>query len=309
MEMELLQYLFPAAMLCAAAGFLVWRSHLGRRGAMSPVVRDLLRRATERGAYMTLEFEEQGHDAESLLGPCLDFDQHTVWIDIGRGRNRPEWEGASIHVSFQLNDLKATTYHQFTSLVRGTTRRDGVLCLLLHTPEEIPSGQKRQFVRILPLQDAVLELDAWIYERDAPRPLFKSELGNDELCRHLGREGSLALADISAAGLRLSLRRKPDAPPLDLDAGARLLCLLTLNPVKKDALLPFWLDCTVMNMLVREKSNLIGLNFDAWAVVGEEPGKEFVEWSPTGENGWISLLGTWVWHQQLAKVALRSRDE
>ena len=301
--MDLWPYILPVAILCLVAGFMVWRRRSARPSSMSPVIYDLLSRATEQGSYMSVEFVGHELDEEHFLGPCLGFDHQSLTIDIGQNTDHPEWIGAAVHVNFRLDNKKSTVYHQFVSQVRATTRRrNNNLCLELDTPEEILFNQKRRFVRILPLREAIHGLGVWALENDAPRPQRPSALGKAPLHYRLNQEGPLELMDISAAGLRLGLRPGEESLASEIQIGTRLLCLLILHPAKGGDPLSFWLDCTVTNILEEADRLFFGLSFEAWAMA--LPSKDFVEWSLAGENGWIGPLGTWVWHQQLAQVAL-----
>lgn len=304
--MDLWPYILPLVALSAVAGFFAWRRGKARQSSVPSLVCNLLKQAVEQGNYMSVEFAADHVNGERLLGSCLDFDEQTLCIDIGHGTGNPEWADVVITINFRINSKKSTSYYQFDTRLQGITRREGKLCLLLDTPKEILSGQRRQFVRILPLQESIADLRVWIFENDAPRPYHPATLGEPLWRSYSVQKSPLALADISAAGMRLALQHKAKSPHPDIQIGTRLLCLLTLNPPKAGQALPLWLDSTAANILEQIDRIFFGLNFNAWAVSPLD--KNFVNWSPTDENGAITPLVTWVREQQLAQMAQRNID-
>ena len=297
-----LWYLAPVAGLCLAAGYLVLLRPR-RRGGPHPVIRALLDCALDQRSVMLVEFTDHDLVSGRFFGPCVEFDEKTVLIDVSLHKELPEWIGETVLVSFKIDNKGTSSYYQFASRLLNLPRRIGGFGMLLETPAEIIPNQKRSFVRVSPPKEATFGVGIWSLQLKQERPSDLASLGVAQISYRQDRLEQLALLNVSAAGLALKLQRpQENRPSIDPRPGDRLLCLLILRAQAGEQTLPFWLDCTVMNRGEKEGSRhiVVGLRFEAWAVPHQ--GKELVDWFAVGEGGAVGPLAAWVLRQQLAQL-------
>ena len=299
-------YLVPVAGFCLLGGYIFLRRSRGRDGP-HPVVRRLLEQAVDQRSGMLVEFT--GHDLSGgrFFGPCVEFDDKTVLIDVSLHKEFSEWLGEAVLVNFSIDSKGASSYYQFTSRLRGLPRGVGGYGMLLDTPAEILPNQKRGFVRVAPIKAATFGIGLWALKPSQPRPDDPAALGAAQVSYRQDHVEQLSLLDVSATGLCLELKHPRENQPLiDPRPGDRLLCLLMVRAQAEERPLPFWLDCTVMNRGEREDGpySIVGLHFNAWAV--PNPGKGVVDWFAVGEGGAVGPLGAWVLRQQLTQQVQKS---
>jgi hypothetical protein len=301
LTMDLL-YFAPVAGLCLLGGC-IFLLRQRRRVGLHPVVRELLEQAADQRSVMLVEFA--GHELAGgrFFGPCVEFDEYTVLIDVSLHKELSEWIGETVLVSFKIDHKRTSSYYQFASRLRELPRRFGGFGMLLDTPAHITPNQRRNFVRVSPLKEVTFGVGIWPLKPAQARPSDPASLGAAQLSYRKDHPEYLSLLNVSAAGLGLQLRRlRKDQPLLDPQPGDRLLCLLMLRSQEGERTLPFWLDCTVMTRGERgdEPHTVVGLQFNAWAVPNQ--GRDAVNWFAVGEEGAVGPLGAWVLHQQLAQL-------
>ena len=300
--MDLLYLILPIAGLCllgAAVYFLRLRRHVGRY----PVVRRLLEQAIDQRSVMVVEFTAHDVAEGHFFGPCADFDEKTVLIDAALHQELPGCIGKPVLVSFRIDNKGISSYYQFTSCLCGLPRSGGGFGLLLDTPAEIRSNQKRSFVRITPRQELTFGVGIWRLQPTQTRPDEPASLGVAQLSYRQDHQEHMTLLNMSAGGLCLQLKHTQDnqaALDLDPQPGDRLLCLLMLRSLKEERTLPFWLDCTVVNCEKKDGLTNVGLRFHAWAV--QHQGTNVVDWFTVGAEGAVGPLGSWILRQQLARL-------
>jgi hypothetical protein len=274
-----------------------------KRVDLHPVVRRLLELAVDQRSIMLVEFTDHDLTSGRFFGPCAAFDEHTVLVDVSLHKNFPEWAGTGALVSFKIDSKGTSSYYQFTATLQATPRRTGGFGMLLNAPAEIVPNQKRSFVRVSPRREMTFGVGIWSLKDTQARPSEPASLGAAHASYRQDHPEHLALLNVSAGGLCLKLRRlENNQTPLDPQPGDRLLCLLMLRSQEGARLLPFWLDCAVMNRteMQSEPYSILGLRFRSWAM--PIPGKEKIDWFTVGDEGAVGPLGAWVLHQQLVQL-------
>ncbi|MCL1985291.1 MAG: hypothetical protein FWG59_02445 [Betaproteobacteria bacterium] len=300
--MELL-YLVPVAGLCLLGGGFIYLLRSRKRIGLHPVVRELLNQAIDQRSIMLVEFTGLDTAGGRFFGPCVKFDEHTLLIDVSLPKALPAWTNRTVSVNFDINYKGISSYYQYMSQLRELPRLAGGYGMLLDTPAEILSNQKRSFVRVAPLKEVTFGIGIWPLDPAQERPSDPAALGVAQLSYRLDHPEQMSLLNVSAAGLCLELRHpQGEQPPIDLQPGDRLLCLLMLRSQEGERTLPFWLDCTVVNRAEKgtRPDIVVGLNFNAWAAPRQ--GKA-VDWFTVGEDGAVGPLAAWVLQQQLAQLA------
>jgi hypothetical protein len=295
-------YLVPVAGLCLAGGC-IFLLRFRRRGGLHPVVGQLLEQAMDQRSVMLVEFTDHDMASGRFFGPCAEFDEKTVLIDVSLHKELSEWLHEAVLVRFKIDNKGASSYYQFASRLRGLPRRIGGFGMLLDTPAEIVPNQKRSFVRVAPAQEVTFGVGIWPLKPEQGHPDDPVSLGVAQVSYRHDHPEQLSLLNVSAAGLCLKLKRpQEDQPLIDPQPGDRLLCLLMLRAQTEEQTLPFWLDCTVMNRGAKEEKShiVVGLHFNAWAV--PQRGKDGVNWFAVGEGGAVGPLAAWDLRQQLAQL-------
>jgi len=273
-----------------------------RRGGLHPAVRDLLGQAVLQRSVMLVELADHGAANGRFFGPCAEFDEKTMLIDLSLRKEISEGMHEAVLVSFKIDNKGASSYYQFTSHLRGLLRRVGGFGILLDTPAAIIPNQKRSFVRLSSLKEATFGVGIWQLDPDRGHPDDPASMGAAQLVYRHDHLEHMSLLNVSAGGLCLELKRpQENRPSIDPQPGDRLLCLLVLRAQEKEQLLSFWLDCTVMNRGTEEDGSLaVGLHFNAWAIPQRSKGA--VDWFAVGEGGAVGPLAAWVLRQQLAQL-------
>ena len=296
-------YFAPVAVLCLLGGA-IYLLRSRKRSGLHPVVRDLLEQAMDQRSAILVEFTDHDLAGGRFCGPCVNFDENTVLIDVSLHKELAEWIGETVLASFKIDNKGASSYYQFASHLRALPRSGGSFGMLLDIPAEIIPNQKRSFVRVAPVKDDTFGVGVWLLNAAMKgRPDDPASLGAAQVSYRHDRPEHLALLNVSAAGLCLKIRRpQDDLPLIDPQIGARLLCLLMLRSQDGEQTLPFWLDCIVMNRRELEDApyNILGLRFNAWAVPHQS--NNTVNWFAVGEEGAVGPLATWVLRQQLAQL-------
>ncbi|MDR2695970.1 MAG: hypothetical protein LBC79_06285 [Deltaproteobacteria bacterium] len=281
----------------------------GSSGGLHPVVRELLEQAMDQRSIMVVAFTHHEMADGRFSGPCTDFDEHTMLVDVALRRDYSAWTGEAVRVHFRLDNKGARSYYQFASRLRGLSRGSNGRGMLLDIPAEIVSSQKRSFVRIAPRKDAVFGVGVWQLSPGQPCPGIPTSLGAAQASYRQDHQAQLALLNLSAAGLCLKLRHpQEDRPSINPQLGDRLLCLLMLGSWEAEQTLSFWLDCTVVNRGDRENEpySVVGLHFNAWAVPSKARGA--VSWFPVHQGGAIGSLASWVLRQQFVQAPFTRAD-
>ena len=295
-------YFAPVAALCLLGGAIfLLRSR--KRGGLHLVVRDLLEQAMDQRSAMLVEFTAHDLTSGRFCGPCVNFDENSVLIDVSLHKELAEWIGEAVLVSFRIDNKGASSYYQFTSRLRSLPRSVGGFGMLLDAPAEIIPNQKRSFVRIAPVKEDTFGVGVWLLDPMKGHPGDPASLGAAQVSYRHDRPEHLSLLNVSAAGLCLKMKRpQDDLPLIDPQIGDRLLCLLMLRSQDGAQTLPFWLDCVVVNRREMEDApdNILGLHFNAWAVPHQ--GNGAINWFAVGEGGAVGPLATWILRQQLAQL-------
>ena len=275
-----------------------------KRSGMHPVVRGLLEQAVDQRSVMQVAFTDPELAAGRFSGPCAEFDEKSVLVDVALHKKLSEWIGEAVQVSFKIDSRRLSSYYQFVSHLCALSRLGAGFGMVLAAPAEILSNQKRSFVRISPRKEVIFGIGIWELKPTQARLSDPSSLGAAPVSYRQDHQRELVLLNLSAGGLCLKVQcPQEEQPSMDPRPGERLLCLLMLAAQEGEPTLSLWLESTVMNRkdLASEPYSVVGLRFDAWAAPVQDR-KGVVKWFGLGEDGAISSLATWVLRQQLQQL-------
>ena len=208
--------------------------------------------------------------------------------------------GERVHCYFKIRqDAKDIFFNFFSSIDRAGQGEAGFLELAIALPDVLIAGQKRNFLRIDPPQDFILELAVWPEYIDSatdwkididafPEPI----LSNGESTPKI-----LGLSDISAGGTKLIIDRASlGKSGLSLAKGTRFMLRLNLwDPVEQREL-PLWLICRTQQYsgAAGEPKAVLGVQFIAWSQL-KNPDVRKLSWHRLDhEDDEVPPLGNWV---------------
>lgn len=208
--------------------------------------------------------------------------------------------GERIHCYFKVRqENKDIFFNFFSSIDRAGPGDGGFLELAVALPDVLIAGQKRNFLRIDPPRDFILELALWPEYIDSatdwkididafPEPI----LSNEEDTPHI-----LDLSDISAGGTKLIIDRASlSKSGLSLAKGTRFMLRLNLwDPVEQQEL-PIWLICRTQQYtsVAGELEATLGVQFIAWSQL-KNPDVRKLSWRRLDhDDDEVPPLGNWV---------------
>ena len=208
--------------------------------------------------------------------------------------------GERIHCYFKVRqDDKDIFFNFFSSIDRAAPGQAGFLELAVALPDVLIAGQKRNFLRIDPPQDFILEMALWPEYIDSatdwkidinafPEPILSNGEGTSKI---------LDLSDISAGGTKLIIDRASlSKSGLSLAKGTRFMLRLNLwDPVEQQEL-PLWLICRTQQYAsaAGEPKAVLGVQFIAWSQL-KNPDIRKLNWHRLDhEDDEVPPLGNWV---------------
>ena len=184
-----------------------------KRSGLHPAVRGLLEQAVDQRSVMQVVFTDPELAAGRFTGPCAEFDEKTVLVDVALHKNLSEWIGEAVQVSFKIDSRRLSSYYQFASHVRALSRFGTGFGMVLATPEEILSNQKRSFVRISPSKEVIFGVGIWELKPTQARLRDPSSLGAAPVSYRQDHQRELMLLNLSAGGLCLKAQRPQEEQP------------------------------------------------------------------------------------------------
>ena len=209
-------------------------------------------------------------------------------------------KGERIHCYFKVRQNKHTAFFNFLSNIATVRAGDGgFLELAVALPEVLVAGQKRNFLRMDPPDDFILEISLWpeYSGSDTEWPTKIDALPPPLLSNVDKGPQYLRISDISAGGARLVID-KPTLAETELAPakGARFMLLLSLwDPVELNEL-ALWMICRIQKYVSASdnpKADL-GVQFIAWSQLKDPENRELTWINIDPEDGEVPPLGNWV---------------
>lgn len=215
--------------------------------------------------------------------------------------------GAAVDIFFRLREKQSTHYYKCHCKILQVemllTKRARVKVSI---PNDFAVGQKRNFFRIKPSQEAVRVLALWEHPYDRPLPRCTAEIGNPifrftnlEQTKEFDDNLFMPLEDISGSGMGLRIPKPENAE--DLQTGMQILCLLVYSEsANENKLIKFWCIGKVVNIREtpdQKDSLLLGLEFSNWAIM--EAGKSEIRWFHNSATSGVGPITQWVMKMNL----------
>lgn len=202
---------------------------------------------------------------------------------------------APAYLLFRAKEQAGQQYFKFCCEIRKVIPDEPFQAVEMSFPVSMEIGHKRSFARIVPPQDKIRLLSLWTITPQQPMPLSLEQVGPPVLAAKRGAASPpLFLADISASGMAIGfpLEKKEAAPPVDLERGSPLFCLLVFEMDGQPV--TFWATCSVNNTRLRENppALLVGLEFTNWALL--QPGERVLKWFHASPLKGVDPILRWV---------------
>lgn len=308
MDKNTLLYMYAGAGLIIAS--LLW--YLAKKYAVrssanasqqhrKSIARELLERAIDQRALMRIELLTD-KNAEPTKGTCTKIVDDTIFITINNSVNSLEMLEKKVKIYFCVNMKRKENYFQFVTTVLDFTPFQANYSMRLAMPESIDTGQKRNFVRVVPHKEAVLALAVWSLAEGDDLPQKYEDLPPANFQFRPDKDNEITLDNISGGGMRMLIKVDEAAlAEIKLVMGGRLLVLVVLRSDDTHRPMPYW---TVGKVRMihgasdSEEGISVGLAFVKWALM--ERGKDTpISWFPADTSGGIAPLASWTMRHHL----------
>lgn len=254
-----------------------------------PAERSIASTAAEDRTFDRVLAAEWADDGASTAGTAVRLDRQRLVLRLsGPPADRRLCPGAEVDVDFCVIRAGSEQVFRFPSVI---LRDYGGGLLELARPARLELWRRRFFDRVAPPRPEVLDLGVWAWDPATPCPLRPE--GPPDLAFVPGRLETVRLADISAAGAALRVRRDTLSA---LGAEGRLKgCLLLVR--LRDAggrPLTLWLACARRHATTRTsrpRSLTLGLSFVRWAEVADADSP--ISWKHAASGGEVPPLLAW----------------
>ena len=223
-----------------------------------------------------------------------------VAMSVAFSANQEKLKGERVHCYFKVRQGKHTAFFNFLSNIDAVRAgEDGFLELAIALPDVLVAGQKRNFLRMDPPDDFILEISLWPEYIDNATD-WKTNLDEfpPPLLSNVDKGSKdLRIRDISAGGARLIIDKAAlNKAGLAPAKGSRLMLLLCLwDPVELNEL-ALWMICRVQKYVSASDTPKVdmGVQFIAWSQI-KNPEKRELAWTILDqEDGEVPPLGNWV---------------
>ncbi len=220
-------------------------------------------------------------------------------MSVPFGANHQRLAGEKIHCYFRVLQEGHDVFLNFFSEIELVRQGDsGFLELDITMPEALLAGQKRNFLRIDPPTDFILEIAIWpeyLSDEtdwrssldDFPDPLLKSAEGEAKFIK---------LSDISAGGAGMTVDRSGlGASTFSFAKGRRFMLRLVLWDPTDEREVPIWLVCRTQKLVTAAGTQEIeiGVQFIAWSQLKKAETRE-LRWLTLESDDEVPPLGDWV---------------
>lgn len=199
------------------------------------------------------------------------------------------------YLLFRAKDQAGQQYFKFCCEIHKVIPEEPFQAVEMSFPINMEIGHKRAFSRVTPPQDRIRLLSLWTITPQQPMPLTLEQVGPPVLAAKRGAASPpIFLADISASGMAIGfpLENKDTPPPVDLERGSPLFCLLIFEMDGEPV--TFWATCSVNNTRLRENppAFLMGLEFTNWALL--QPGERSLKWFHVSPLKGVDPILRWI---------------
>lgn len=227
-------------------------------------------------------------------------EQIIVAMSVPFSPNQEKLTGEKVHCYFKVQEGRRTVFFNFLSNIdRARAGADGFLELAIALPEMLVAGQKRNFLRLDPPDDFILEIGIWPEYVDSATD-WKTAL--DEFPDPILANGdrnfrNIRIRDISAGGTRLIIDKAAlDRSGLAPAKGVHFMLQLSLWDPAEQTELPLWMICRIQKYVstAGEPKADIGVQFIAWSQI-KNPEIRQLAWTKLDQqDDEVLPLGNWV---------------
>ena len=260
------------------------------------VINETLVTAQEQNELFELKFLNTGENAPRVPATMLHVLGDSLHMEILRVL--PKWKDVHVDVYFHVLQPAGSIFYKFRSRLCGMSHEGDKTLVVMAAPKSLEVGQRRSFMRVKPPHASVRALGVWMLD-ETNIPRTTRDVGRPAVFYKAGMEvRSVLIENISATGMALRLLMpNPENPPVLVEKGSQLLCLLVyaMQEGEGEKLVTFWCTCQVVNIRTTKDTPpalVLGVEFTNWAML--EPGKTEIHWFHASPTRGVAPLTLWV---------------
>lgn len=261
---------------------------------------------TQRSKF-EVQFHSKDEKRRSTFCSPLDFSNDTLTLEAAGLKNiSKHWVGRNIDCFFRVQDEKHNyTYYTFTGPIAGLRPVSSEIChVYLKTPEKLERKQRRAALRVDPPEQYILGLALWEGKELSGRDEYDMNIkhwGKPALAFIPGKKNQLSLDNISAGGIKITVKRKHAKEcALPFTIGDLLMVLLDLWEPETGERMRFWVACRVRNPFIDFETHdvEVGLQFIDQLQL-QENSQYKLEKIPQTMRFEVEEIGNWAMHRHL----------
>lgn len=205
---------------------------------------------------------------------------------------------------FRVKAETGPLYYKFRSKIRTVRIERGACDVITDMPAELQVGQKRNFFRMVPLQNSVRLVAMWILGETPDIPRTTDAIGSPFVVASgsalVGEKNTaqIQLGDISGSGL--ALRLPGGITDERIKEECNILCLFVYNEASEEDeenLLTFCCVGRIANIRLEKKDDptgpaVLGIVYRNWATI--KPGDRDINWFNNSSTDGVAPILHWV---------------
>lgn len=259
-----------------------------------------------------IEMQFHAEDVTRKVANCsLDsVEPERLTLELsGRDQAGGSWVGRRVDCYFRLSRSRDDQrfFHFESEILEVRQAGPGVTHLALAFPDKLIMQQKRAHLRVEPPYEYVLGLAMWPEARAMKDPGSPPKAWGRPIAVYMpDKQNALLLANISAGGARLTLKRgSVEGGVQDFFSGGRFVLLLDLYEPEKQEKFRYLLQAVARNRMedVVTRDLELGVQFERLARPGRD---DRIEWREVEPEPGVEALGNWVMKRHLERYREKS---
>lgn len=268
-------------------------------------INEILNKALDLRSKFEMKFMPADFSRRATICSLLEVSAQSLSLELDMNVSATKrWLNRDVEFFFRVPGTKSggMTFYHFSSVVSGIKRASaGESILIVDFPDKIELNQKRSFLRLEPPSQYFLGCALW-REHQVKEPADVKQWGKPLLLHQPGKAGNpIMVADISAGGLRLLIKRKAIRElGQEVSIANRFFLAVDLYDPAVGRKRRYWLQCRVQHLYedFETKDVEYGLQFEAWGRPKKEDETLLLDWKTVLPDG-VEPLGSWVMQRHL----------
>ncbi len=268
------------------------------------IVREVFASAMSEKSLFRIEILQEGNKAFYAEGYCLAIQKKAMTLECTKISNIKHTQDMPCFAFLETYYNGKQAFFHFASHILSVDKGREQARMFLALPTHLELGQKRNFLRCKPPQDAIMAMGIWVLADGEDLPTHKGKIKDPLFMYRRHKTNSMNLNNISAGGVLISIVEHTMGEVFDqLSDGTNVLFLLGLGITKGNKKpLALWLSCRVTSLRHVEEDELwlLGMRFDSWASFDNAIPE--IQWFSTSRGKSIPQVATWVMQEHLEQT-------